>query len=448
MKINVHLIIEKGLNRQIMDETAAWFQKHPGPVQLAFDKRPVELPLDVDGNLSWGEIFAELMTQREQKNLSNADFIFLLTRNPNECNWFAASDPKMMRNGFGHVDDYSWVTSAPVSVICTHYILKSIFNALLDDKGIEWDSIWHLEPRGCFFDFCEKKADLNLKLRTADICGDCMEVFRSIGIPDALLRQTVEIMEACRPLALNTGQYRPTEQQFGRWPFPVAVTRHKIVQATNPLLKFLLLLDHFDCLVRYFYLTREILAGRKLQLVDTPSLGWWVDQLAHSLKGQADYKKVISIAQQEKVVTLRNESRGHGYIAVDPAAYDAEAQALEDVIGRIEDEMIPFFDTHRLLILRKTEPRNGVYVAEGEQLMGSHLLHPPFQVELPADPISTGLESINDVYVSDASMHTFHRISPYIRSTVCPTCHHPRILVTDGGDQFIDVFMGHRVRIG
>ena len=111
-------------------------------------------------------------------------------------------------------------TSAPNSAIVSHYLLKGIFNTLVQEAGIDWISLWHRKPRGCFFDFCEVKEDLNLKLRTADICGDCLSVFQSIGIPDSLLAQTVTMMESTRRQALNTGQFLPPETVFSAGHFP------------------------------------------------------------------------------------------------------------------------------------------------------------------------------------------------------------------------------------
>lgn len=446
-QISVHLLGQKGLDRNHLTETARWFERYPGPIVVKVEPRPVEMALDNEAVLEWDTAFTALDTIRNEQQVASESFIALLTHSPNELNWYAAQDERNMRNGFGHVADFSWATSAPRSVISAHYIIKGIYNALLTEAGLDWKDYWHDEPRGCLFDFCALKTDLNFKLRTADICGDCMEVFRQIGIPDALLIQTVEIMEGCRPLALNTRQYRQVEDRHARWPFPVAVTRHKVVQATNPLLKFLLLIDHFDSLIRYFYLVREVLEGRTPTVEERPALGWWVDQLAHSLKGQSNFRKVVSIAQQENVVSLRNETRGHGYMAAAPETYSEQAANLEQIISRIEEEMAPFFEQHRLVIPRRTEPRSGAYVAEGEELRGSHLLHPPFATNLRGDPLAAGLASINEVFVCDPQMSSFQQISPFIRSAVCPTCHHPRILITDGGARYIDVFMGHRVEL-
>jgi hypothetical protein len=91
--------------------------------------------------------------------------------------------------------------------------------------------------------------------------------------------------------------------------------------------------------------------------------------------------------------------------------------------------------------------KEDAWLIEGECLSGSHVLHPRFRLEVKVDPRSIGLTGENDVYLTDSAMGCFKRISPFIRSAVCPECRHPRILVTDGGDQFIDVFMGHRVKL-
>lgn len=443
----VHLVAQKGVPKAHLEEVALWFQRNPGPITVSVSSRPLELPIGEDGVLRWADVFGSLSRLREDMQIQSGDFLYMLTGTPNELNWYAAEDEANMHNGFGHVADFSWATSAPGSVVSAHYISKAVFNALISEAGRDWRMMWHDNPRGCFFDFCNRKEDLNFKLRTADICGDCLQVFREIGLPDDLLLQTVQIMEACRPFALSTGPYRVGEASFSKWPFPVAITKHKVVQASNPLLKFMLLLDHFDSLIRYFYLTREILEQRVPQLEDRPSLGLWVDQLARSLKGQSSFREVISIAQREQVVALRNETRGHGYMSAETCTYAPEASRLEAIIGEIEAEMEPFLLSHRLVLPVAMELSEGAYEVSGDELVGSHLLHPKFKTVLP-DAVKAGLSSQGHVYVADSRLTHFKRVYPYIQSALCPTCHHRRILVTDGGNRFIDVYIGHRVNLG
>jgi hypothetical protein len=445
-RYSVTLFSEQGLPKQHAEQVVALFERHPGPVAVSLISRPTQIKAEgPDGTLLWSDTFAAMRSLRDAANLPADAFIFLLTKTNNEDNWYATEDPGNMRNGFGHVGDFSWVTSAPSHAITAHYVLKAIFNALVTEAGIPWMSLWHQEPRGCFYDFCSIKTDLNFKLRTADICGDCMEIFQSIGIPDALLAQAVTIMEATRRMAVNTGQFLSAPSEFQEWPFPVAITRHKAVQATNPLLRFMLLLDHFDSLVRYFYLAHEIVGGRQPDMEERPSLGWWVDKLANSLKGEKHFRQVVSIAQQEKVVALRNEKRGHGWMAANEEAYREEGERLERVLDQIEHELRPFLEKYRLVVPRQIQLREVGFIVEGDKLTGSHVLHPNFSITLKADPRTHGLKEQHKVYLTDNNMEQFHPMDPYIRHGLCPECNHPRVLITDGGNQYIDAFVGHRI---
>jgi hypothetical protein len=355
-----------------------------------------------------------------------------------------------MRNGFGQVDDYSWVTAAPSSVVVAHYVLKGIFNALVTEGGVPWRKLWHEESRGCLFDFCQRKWELALKLRTADICGDCTAAFQGIGIPDDLLRQTVAIMEASRRLAVNTKQWLTPDPPFQEWPYPVAITRHKVVQARNPLHRFLLLLDHFDSLVRYFYLAHEVTAGRKPELAERPSLGWWVDRLAHVLPRRDPFRSVVQIATRESVVALRNEGRAHGWISASEEAYEGEAKQLEATLTEIEAQLRPFLDSWQLVVPRTSRLRERAWDIDGDLLMGSHTIHPSFSVRL-ADPNSVGMTNQGKVFLTDRAMKRFMPMSPFVESTTCPACRYPRVLIsdgtTDGQFQYIDVLIGHRVKL-
>jgi hypothetical protein len=442
----VVLFYEKGVDPRHPEEVVSWFQRFPGPVSVTVKKKPVELELR-DGVLPWETAFSKLDKLRQEGEVGDQTFLSLLTCSSNEKNWFAVESDKQLRNSFVHVGDFSWMTSAPDSIISTHYLLKAVFNCLVTEAGVPWQRLVHKKIRGCFYDFCEEKIELNLKLRTADICGDCMEAFHEIGIPDSLIQQTVEIMEASRRSALNTGKYLKQPAVFDRWPFPVAVTRHKAVQATNPLLKFLLLLDHFDSLVRYFYLANELVAGRKPTIDERPSMGWWLDQLAHSLRGERHFRDVVRIAQQEKVVALRNEKRGHGWMSATEESYRDDAKHLEDVLTRIEEELTPFLDAYHMVLARDVRLLDDTYILEGEHLMGSNCFHPPLSIKLHTEPRSIGVTAENEVFLTNPTMNKFWKVAPYIVAAVCPTCRHPRILVTDGGRQFIDVFVGHRVEM-
>lgn len=426
----------------------AVFERHSGPITVNVVPRTLPLATDGPGNsLLWDDIFQALAELRKTENIPEDAFVCLLTKTANESNWYAGQDPKNMRNGFVHVSDFSWVTSAPSYAISAHYVMKGIFNFLLSKADQDWLHMMHLTPRGCFFDFCGDKGDFNIQLRTADICGDCLPVLQASGVSNELLVQAVSVMEETRNQARNTSQFLPTTEVFHGWPFPVAITRHKAVQASKPLLRFMLLLDHFDSLVRYLYLAHQVVADRVPELEGRPSLGWWVDALSRNRHGSEDLRSVVAIANEERVVSLRNERRGHGWMSMSEESYVADAARLQEILTRIEAEVAPFLGQYILVVPRNIELKNGNYTVTGDKLVGSHALHPSFEVSFASDPRAAGITGQNQVFITDKRMEKFRLMSPYIRMENCPECEHTRVLITDGGDQYIDTFMGHRVTL-
>ena len=58
----------------------------------------------------------------------------------------------------------------------------------------------HAETRGCLFDFCETRADIEVKLQAADLCPACRSQLESAGLP---LPRFLRLAEAIRSLAIN-----------------------------------------------------------------------------------------------------------------------------------------------------------------------------------------------------------------------------------------------------
>jgi hypothetical protein len=202
-----------------VEEVVRCFTRHLGPVEVVPAPSPVELPKNDDDEVVWAGTFEALRGLRRKKQIPAGEFIFALTASPNEYNYYTEHDRNgEPRNAFGHVADFDWVTTAPGWAITVHYLLITVIRVLGQESGLKDNLIaGHTVPRGCFGDFCADKRQLSFKLRTADICGDCLELFRRCGVPEELVRQIVEIQEAIRPLALATGPYQRDIRVFDEW---------------------------------------------------------------------------------------------------------------------------------------------------------------------------------------------------------------------------------------
>jgi hypothetical protein len=63
------------------------------------------------------------------------------------------------------------------------------------------DALWHDETRGCMFDFCMERADVEVKLQTFDLCDDCRARLDEWGMP----RETLHALaDTIRALATRT----------------------------------------------------------------------------------------------------------------------------------------------------------------------------------------------------------------------------------------------------
>ncbi|MAC25320.1 MAG: hypothetical protein CMN31_23185 [Sandaracinus sp.] len=417
--------------------------------------------MDASGTeLSWSAIFEALVRYREDARVSEDEYLALLIDRPNEMNWFAGSGVDFVdqcgegsllthdRDLFIATEDFSWITPCPPPALRLHFMLKKVIDAELRDRGLAPEQLRHDPGVGCFFDFCWDKAELATKLRSSDICPPCLRTIEAHGLDGALLQQVVAIGEETRRHSLTISSYLDRAPTFQAWPFPLAVTRHRITVEAPGLRRMLYLLDHFDSLVRYAVFVASMQEGKQLQLEERPSLGWWVERLA-PLKRVPGVKGALRIANEGKVVKLRNELRGHGYVQHDEV-YREWGVDLDEVLSKMEDALGDLIHRGELVLFENVDLDGGRYIVRGLRLTGSNLIHAPFERALPGPPTEHGFSTTGEIGLlldGDDGSLTFESLHPWLRRTRCPECHHDRILVADGGDRYIDVFMGHRVEL-
>ncbi|GDX83724.1 hypothetical protein LBMAG42_55350 [Deltaproteobacteria bacterium] len=432
----------------LVDAVLRLFRCFPGPFRVEVASVNAELPATAPAE--WEALFGEVQrVRREQGGLGDA-FVGLLTPKPNECNWFSAVDPEDPRSFFVHTEDWAWITSAPTACLVAYEVIENVLEGALAECGVAMETIAHPTPVGCLNDMCVQKMDFHLKVRTGDICGECVERLVAHGASPELLRQVVAVLDACRRESIATGRFAPTTADYATWPFPVAVTRHKALVARDPLLRFLLLLDHFDALVRHLCITRACRDGAPLNIPEAPSLGWWSRTLQHD---SATIGDVVAASEQRAVVDLRNELRAHGYVQHGPARFEAASAAVErglDQLHRVLEERESGWE----LRLARAIGVNGRYRVSGDRLVGSNTLSPIFEDTLAtrADPMTLGVTKVPAVYLHDAASGRYVSLAPYYLLQACGECRHPRLLVVDGrvgphGARYIDIVVGHRTEI-
>ncbi len=158
--------------------------------KISFDNER-EIPL------SWVELFTLCDFYRSTFKIFNDDFVILLTLRKNALNWFSHCDKN--RNIFVHTGDWEYYTKAPQKFPVAYQVIENIMQLLMNLNPEQKSSPYmHIEPLGCMNDFCQSKQQVILKLRTGDICSDCLTKMREERIDDEIINQTIEIFEAIR----------------------------------------------------------------------------------------------------------------------------------------------------------------------------------------------------------------------------------------------------------
>lgn len=458
-EIIVRLVVDLEVPFDIERRIAAIFTRSQGPIQVC--RTGVRFPIPSSTSPAKWAILVEIVEMlRRENDWPDTEFVILLTRRPNELNWFSSGGTGPTRSSFIHADGWEWTTSVPLEHILAHNIVQGLlWRAAIEHRhrlpfqdttpiphGIAaLTGVCHRQSRGCIFDFCPSKMDYLLKVRTADVCEDHLALLEEAGASPDLLRQVVGVLESCRDRALSLSRYHPHRSTYEHLPFPIAVTRHKAIQARDPMHRFLLLIDCFDALVRYHAVCLALSRGRPLDVPSRPSLGWWVAQLGETGEHEG-VREAREIIESERICKLRNESRGHGYLSVDSSSYANQERMLEVTVERLTSILLPSVQ-QTLVLVREIKLESGRYRVAGHRLVGSNQLFPQLDLSLPNDshPAAAGIIGTG-VHLLDEANRTFRSLHPFIVEERCQICNHHRILISDG-EQYIDPLVGHRTRI-
>lgn len=149
--------------------------------------------------LSWRELFFLCEKTRIAKDLEDEDFVVLITNRRNSLNFFSMFDNNGDRNSFVQASDWDYFIDSPAAFPVAYEVLADILRILmkLELNDAEQD-FFHKNPIGCFNDYCNNKREIILKLRTADICENCLKCMKNEGVDEQIIIQVLQIFEKIR----------------------------------------------------------------------------------------------------------------------------------------------------------------------------------------------------------------------------------------------------------
>ncbi len=454
------------LHQSILRKVIEGLSPVTGPIIFIEERKPLMFQED---EFDWDTFFSKCTEYRQSNEFSKDDFLIVLTELRNDANWFSAFSETGERTIFIHASDWeTYLYSEPEFPIAYEVVANVLQSLMYIKLGKQFSKYVHEEPIGCFNDMCRWKPDITFKLRTGDLCNDCLTILLSI-IQKDIIEQSIGIFESLRKKMLFSKAWQKPMSFEENLPFTIAITKRKLGTTLEPFRKVLMLIDHFDSIVRTSVLIlsgltltkqkmKEFLETRNLH--NLPSLGNWVDALSVISKINAEkfpelqlprdfsnkVQKVVQLANDNKITYIRNEKRGHGYIDCQDSTYKELFTQCISVVENIEQLLSPLFyrfKYYHTINLRRIEGTKFKVLAH--VLSGSN----PAFIE---QEIITEFEEIKDLPIEDRfylvtpDLKKWIDLNPYFKYGECSVCHHNRLLVYDG-IYMLDPYIGHRFEI-
>ena len=197
--IKENQVLEKKKFEKANDPVAIYNRRVEYASELEFEFRPFKnftFPL-FRKTTKWTTIFKKCTVYRKKNNIPDNEFVILLTEVSNTNNWFASLDEKMPFNGFIHTADWNHFIRCQDSFPIAYEVIALVLQKhMFNDYNEAKDSV-HLKAIGCLNDYCLEKKDIILKLRTADVCQECMTKLKD-KLSIAEIQHALNIIESLR----------------------------------------------------------------------------------------------------------------------------------------------------------------------------------------------------------------------------------------------------------
>lgn len=229
LNMNVHLVRSSEYNAEEFWKVLELLRQYPGPLkfitteqELKFEDSSIsEITLDKEEffrkemvandqacysssfpktrpSIKWPEIFSRIRGFRTEKDIGEKEFVGLLTSMHNEFNWFSA--PSLDGKYDFFIDTGCWedFVDCDARYPIAYTVASNVLRLLMLPEIKDPEKYFHMKPRGCMNDFNKDKTEVTLKLRTSDICPECMHLIRRMEIDNKIVSQVLQIFEGIR----------------------------------------------------------------------------------------------------------------------------------------------------------------------------------------------------------------------------------------------------------
>jgi len=211
--MNVHIIRDEHCPQAVYQNVFEKLSKSAGVIRFIKSKDDTLITDDTDDMfnererepinkyhfLSFSQLYDICENYRKKHSIDKNDHVFLLSGANNYQNWFSNMDHQR-NNYFVQVTEWElfFGTETEVSFLLCYHVLAWLLKRKLFSSEDEVMAAVHTKAKGCMMDFCQDKRDITLKIRTADVCPECLNIIKSKDVPFNFLNQVFSLWEEIR----------------------------------------------------------------------------------------------------------------------------------------------------------------------------------------------------------------------------------------------------------
>ena len=227
--MNIHIIRDTLVDPAVYADVLAILQSSPGPMnfiagedmavhergfeegeienydtQVALNdmvfcafSEPLSSPWEIA--YTWDDLFSMCNDYRVKKGLPDADSVILLTEYGNDMNWFGSAQ-EGANNFFIQTSQWSrfFGNNVEQRLPLAYEVAAWLLRKRMFDSWSDAHALLHDKPIGCMNDFCRDKQEVTLKIRTGDVCPDCLSQLQKRDVNPTIVRQAFHIMDHVR----------------------------------------------------------------------------------------------------------------------------------------------------------------------------------------------------------------------------------------------------------
>ncbi|HPS26865.1 MAG TPA: hypothetical protein PK269_04580 [Bacteroidales bacterium] len=170
-----------------------------GPLNFdarAYEFNTAQFPFLKNKRLSWEDLFGLCSFYRKTFSIPSHDFIILLTDLKNDLNFFSFYDEH--RNAFVQTSGWEHIINAPQKFPVAYQVVANILRILMKMPPGLPDHWFHTYTIGCMNDLCANKKEIIIKLRTGDICNECLCKMKEARMDEEIIDHAIGLFEIIR----------------------------------------------------------------------------------------------------------------------------------------------------------------------------------------------------------------------------------------------------------